>query len=111
MGFEAYGNGNIGFQPWLFFTSFGVLEFRLNNLSTSELVVIRSYIGTLQQLESAVLTAASNLDTASAAVWTRNPNEVADRQRLYAYQRRQLCSFLGIPPGAGLGDGVSRILI
>ncbi|MBB3175390.1 hypothetical protein FHR90_003245 [Endobacter medicaginis] len=110
-GYELYGNGAGANAGYRYFTAYGTLEYRLTNASDAELTVIRTYLSTLQQLETAIITAAANLDTASAAVWVRNPNEVADRQRLFAYQRRQLCGFLGIPPGAGLGDGGSRIVM
>lgn len=111
-GYPAYGNGNSGFQSWRFFTAYGVLEFKLSNLAPAELTVVQTYLAQLAPLEVGILDAAANLDTASAAVWTRNPSEVRDRERLYDGWRKRLCSFLGVPPGPkfGGGDG-GRIIV
>jgi len=80
------------------------LEFRLNNLSTSELMVLRRYLATLSLLEIAVPKAGESLDTDVAAVWTRNRSEPYDRARLFDGWRKRLCGFLGIPPGPALAD-------
>lgn len=104
-GYPAYGAANSGFQNWRFYQAYGTLEFRLNYLSTTEEAVVRQYLGTLQGLESAVPGAGDNLDTAAAAVWTHNANEVRDRSRLFDDWRRRLCGFLGLPPGPALGTG------
>ncbi|MGI4793133.1 MAG: hypothetical protein ACRYG8_03425 [Janthinobacterium lividum] len=111
-GYPAYGNGNSGFQSWRFFSAYGVLEFKLNNLAPAELAQVRVYLAQLAPLETGILGAAANLDTASAAVWTRNPAEVRDRERLFDGWRRRLAAFLGVPPGPefGGGDG-GRIVI
>ena len=100
-----------GSQGWRFYQSFGLLEFQLNNLSTSEETVVRRYLGTLGSIETAIPNAASNLDTDQAAVWSRNTNEVRDRTRLFDDWRRRLCSFLGVPPGAGLTDGSVTLVV
>jgi hypothetical protein len=103
-GYPAYGAGAAGFQGWRFFQAYGLLEYRLNNLSDAEIAVVRNYLATLTTLESGVTDAATRLDTEQAAVWTRNPDEVADRERLFDSWRRRLCGFLGLPPGPALAS-------
>jgi hypothetical protein len=44
-------------------------------------------------------------------VWTRNPSEVRDRQRIEQDWGRRLCAFLGIPPGTGLLNSSTVALI
>ena len=89
----------------------GALEFRFANLSQSELVIVRRYLGALAVLELAVPKASDNLDTAQAAVWTHNREEVRDRLRLLDEWRRRLCQFLGVPPGPGLRTGSLALVI
>ena len=69
-------------QSWRYFQVYGLLEFRLTNLSASEIVIARRYLGNLTSLELAVPAASGNLDTDQASMWTRNKDEVADRIRL-----------------------------
>ena len=110
-GYPAYGAGAAGFDSWRFFQAFGTLEYRLNNLSTAEVAVTLQYLTTLTTLEAAIPPSSDNLDTDSAAAWTHNPNETADRMKLFDTWRRRLCGFLGIPPGPALaGAGVSLIV-
>jgi hypothetical protein len=104
-GYPAYGAGAAGFQGWRFYQAYGLLEYRLNNLAGSEEAVVRQYLLTLSQLETAIPQAAGNLDTAQASVWTRNADEMRERTRLFDGWRRRLCGFLGIPAGPALGDG------
>jgi len=110
-GYPAYGAAPVGFQTWRFYQAYGLLEFRLNNLSDSETNVIRRYLGTLTMLEIAIPRSADNLDTDAAAVWTRNRDEPRDRTRLFDDWRRRLCGFLGIPPGPAMADsGISLVV-
>ncbi|MCB8874762.1 hypothetical protein [Acidisoma silvae] len=103
-GYPAYGTGASGFQGWRFFQAYGLMEFRLNNLSGAEETVCRTYLGTLRGLEAAVPHTGQSLDTDQAAVWTRNKDELRDRLTLLDEWRRRLCSFLGLPPGPALTD-------
>jgi hypothetical protein len=110
-GYPAYGAAPVGFQTWRFYQVYGLMEFRLNNLSDTELRVMRRYLGTLTMLELAIPRSAENLDTDVAAVWTRNRSELLDRTRLFDNWRRRLCGFLGIPPGPSLADcGISLVV-
>ena len=107
-GYPAYGASPAGNIGWRFYTAYGLLEYRLNNLSAAEIGVVAGYLTTLTQLEMAVPAAGANLDSDAAATWRHNRDEVADRLQLFDGWRRRLCSFFGVPPGDGLGfSGVS----
>jgi hypothetical protein len=102
-GYEAYGTGPGGFSSWRFFQAWGLLEFRLSNLTPQEEAVVRTvYLSNLSDLESDIVGVRTNLDTDVAAVWTHNKQELKDRVDLYNYWRRELCHFLGVPPGDGV---------
>lgn len=110
-GYPAYGATPSGFDNWRFFQVYGLLEFRINNLSAEEETVVRRYLVQLAALEFAVPRAGDSLDTDQAAVWTRNPNEVRDRTALFDEWRRRLCGFLGVPPGPALaGSGITLVV-
>ncbi len=82
------------------------LEHRLNNLTTAEeSVLVDVYLDKLETLETDVLKAGDNIDTLEAGPWKSNPRELGDRQRLFNSWRRQMCAFMGLEPGPGLGDG------
>jgi hypothetical protein len=110
-GYPAYGLGNGGFSNWRFYQAYGLLEYRLQRLSGAEEAVARTYLTTLATLETAITDASATLDTDTAAVWTRNAREVAERTRLFDDWRRRLCGFFGIPPGPALGDGATRLVV
>jgi hypothetical protein len=110
-GYPAYGIGNGGFSNWRFYQAYGMLEYRLQRLSGAEESVACTYIQTLATLEHAVTDASATLDTDSAAAWTRNAREVAERTRLFDDWRRRLCGFLGVPPGPSLGDTGTRLVV
>src|SRR5262245_44613634 len=83
------------------------LDYRLQHLSAEEEgVVINTYLTPLVLREQEIQGAASNLDTDEAAVWKHNKQEVQDRISLFNYLRRQLCAFLGFPPGPQLTNGM-----
>jgi hypothetical protein len=110
-GYPAYGAAPTGMQSWRYFQIYGLLEFRLSNLSVSEIAIARRYLGTLTTLELAVPTTSENLDTDQAAVWTRNKNELSDRIRLLDEWRRRLCGFLGVPVGPDLAGGSVALVV
>lgn len=110
-GYPAYGAAPSGSQSWRFYQSYGLLEFRMNNLSASELAVARRYLGTLIGLEIAIPQSGGNLDTDQAAVWTRNRDEVQDRSRLFEDWCRRLCAFFGVPQGPGFStSGIALVV-
>jgi len=87
----------------------GTLQASLAQLSDAEQAVVRTkYLAVLPGLETAIETAGANMGTDVAAVWTRNRTEAADRRALYNAKRRDLCGFIGVPPGPALaGGGIS----
>ena len=102
-GYEAYGAQVTPASGYRFFVAYGVLEYRMANLTTNEAAVVTTMLTNLNTLEAAIVGAGSNLDTDAAGPWKHNKNEVADRVRLYRFQRLQLCNFMGVPAGPGLG--------
>jgi hypothetical protein len=110
-GYPAYGAAPTGMQSWRFFQIYGLLEFRLSNLSDSEIAITRRYLGTLTTLEVAVPAASENLDTDQASMWTRNKDEVTDRIRLLDEWRQRLCGFLGVPTGPALSGGTIALVV
>ena len=110
-GYPAYGAGASGFQGWRFFQAYGLLEYRMQNLAPQEEAVVLNYLTQLYALETDVVGAAARLDTEQAAVWTRNPQELAERTRLFDDWRRRLCGFMGVPPGPALGDSGIRLVV
>ncbi len=84
---------------------------RLTTLSaTEEAVLTTNFLTNLATLEQDVLGARVNLDTEQASVWKWNKNEINDRSTLFNKYRRDMCAFLGMEPGPGLGDGSMRIV-
>lgn len=110
-GYAAYGssaNSNTGYR---FMTQYGALEFKLNNLSVAEEVVVRTtYLANLATLETAIVGASANLDTAQASVWYHNKDEVSDRTGLFNQWRKRLCGFLGIGSGPDLETGFKVVI-
>ena len=70
--------------------------------TTEEMVVLDTFLPALDRLEAAIPSASDTLDTKQAAVWHRNPTEIAERIELYRQQRIALCAFLGVDPGPGI---------
>lgn len=105
-GYGMFGQQVLPANGYRFSTAYGSLEYKLNNMLTEEEAVFRTtYLANLSLLESDIPSVRENLDTDQAAVWTHNKNELRDRADLFSYYRRELCKFMGIPPGPGLGDG------
>ncbi len=109
-GYPAYGDGAAVFPlPWIM-KQYLALEYRLQHVSASEgAVVVNTYLANLATLETAIPGAGANLDTDAAAVWTHNPNEQRDRDRLFDSWRRRLCNFLGVEPGPNFGGASNTI--
>jgi hypothetical protein len=110
----GYPTLNPGFADTIYTTSFGSVSIteKLANLADGEeTVLIEKYLTPLESLEAAILTVSDNLDTNVAAVWQRNTNEQADRERLFDSVRRRMCAFLGFKPGPELGGGGSLSLV
>lgn len=75
----------------------------LSALTADQVGVLQAvYLTNLRLLEADIPGTRDGLDTAKAAVFTRNPAELQERMELFATWRRQLCFFLGVPPGDGI---------
>lgn len=98
-------------QSWRYFQVYGLLEFRMTNLSDSEIGIVRRYLGALTTLEQAVPATSGNLDTDQASVWSRNKDELSDRIRLLDEWRRRLSGFLGVPAGPALSGGTAALVV
>jgi hypothetical protein len=110
-GYPVYGAAPDGMQTWRFFQAYGLLEYRMNNLSDAETAVTRRYLLSIASLEIAVPGTSDNLDTERAGDWTHNPSEFTDRTRLLDNWRRRLCGFLGVPAGPALGTGTPTLVV
>ncbi len=97
------------FGRW--FSQDPTLEWRLSNLSVDELPVLRAKLADLARLDAAIVAAGDGLDTASAAVWTRNPAEMAERHALYQSRRADFAAFLGVPLAGGARVGGIRLVV
>lgn len=102
LGYPVFGADPSGNMGWQFYQAYGAMEWRLDNLSSTEEAVLRQYLGTLSTLELAIPGSGAGLDTGSAAGWVRNPAEVVERVRLFDDWRRRFGAFLGLPPGPAL---------
>lgn len=101
-GYPMFGGTATPAFGYRYFTQYGTLEYRVNNASAAEEVILTNYIDELNILEASVVGSGDNLDTNKAAVWEHNQNEVRDRRALYNMRRGDLCSFIGVPPGPGM---------
>ena len=110
--YPAYGAGPAGAQGWRFFQAYGLLEYRMNNMTAAEVAVVQTtYLANLRVLETAVVGAAANLATQAAGPWTHNRTEVADRAALFDAWRTRLCGFVGVPPGPGHAGSSAQVVI
>ena len=96
------------------YMQFGMVTMSLHQRLTSltaaeEAVLVDTYLANLATLETDIVGASANLDTAKASVWEWNRHEVADRTALYNKWRREMCAFLGIAPGPGLAQNNSIV--
>lgn len=79
---------------------------KLANLTgVEESALVATFLTVLATLETAIPASADNMDTLVAGPWKANPDEVGERSRLFDKWRRDMCSFLGFPPGPALGTG------
>jgi len=74
-----------------------------------ENVLVNTYLANLYLLEKQLMGAGADLDTEKAGPWTRNRDEISDRQRLFDDTRRRMCQFIGVAPGPALGPGGIRL--
>lgn len=87
------------------------VEAALVGLGSEEEAVVRDMLTKLDALENDLFAVRENSDTAKAAVWERNPAELAEREANYRAWRRRFCAFLGIPMGVTAGPAVPAAFI
>lgn len=115
-GYGAFGGISSPAFGYRFFQMYGTLEYKLSNLAIEEEATVRNIylasVNSLYVLEGAIYGTTANLDTAQAAVWTHNKNELIDRKNLFNQMRKDLCNFLGIGAGPALqGNGNISLVV
>lgn len=114
-GYGAFGGIASPAFGYRYFQAYGSLEYKLSNLAVEEEATLRSVyltsVNSLYVLESAIYGTTANLDTAQAAVWVHNKDELKDRKKLFNQMRADLCDFLGIPAGPALHNAGSISLV
>lgn len=111
-GYPAYGNTPVLNFAWRFNTQYGDLEFYMNNISSDEETVVRTvYLPNLATLEADIPATRGNIDTARAAVWYRNKDELKERWAIFDDWRRRLCGFLGVENGPFLASRTLRLVV
>ncbi len=107
-GYGMYGDQAMPANGYRFITQYGELEYKMITLLPDEYdKIVNFFLVNLPVLETDVYGVRNNMDTKQAAVWYWNEKEQRDRTRLYNYFRKELCRFLNIPPGEGLGSSFS----
>ena len=101
-GYPAFGSGADGNAGWRFYQAYGALEYRMINLSVDEVTIVANMLVTLNGFEASLAGSISDLDTDAAGSWTRNRDEVKDREAMLALWSRRLCAFLGVPAGPAM---------
>lgn len=110
------GYGMLGSQAlpaggYRFFETYGTLEYKMINCQPGEEDEIRNnYLVKLPVLRDDIYGVRANSDTAQAAVWFRNKDELKERRQLYKYFRLELVNFMGLTPGPNLGGGISFVV-
>lgn len=124
MGFGPEGNlalGGSSFIGYRFFTKYGQLEYRLNNLKTEEEtilvgtgnqpplvpinpnftdpstdIVYDGYLRVCNFLEGQIATVTDNLDIEKAGDYTARKTEMVDRVKLYRWWCARMAQYLGV---------------
>lgn len=113
-GFPVFGNGITASPPALGYRYqewYLQIEYRMNNLSSNqELQLQNIFLTNCNNLESAIPTASSNLDTDRAAVWYHNKYEVRDRKQLYDYWCNRLIEWFGVASPSNLLSGMRQVV-
>jgi hypothetical protein len=111
-GYGLLGQQVLPANGYRFSVTYGAMEYKLINFQPGEETeVITYYLPTLDQLKADIPLVRLNVDTLQAAVWKWNPKELRDRRRLYNYERFELCNFLGLTPGPGLGNNAIGCMV
>jgi hypothetical protein len=99
MGFPLFGDQLSPGFGYRYNQQYLLVEYRFNNLQVDEVDQVRNlFLPNLRQLEQDIYLVRDNSDTARAAVWYRNPLELAERVRNYSFWRTELVKFFGVVP-------------
>ncbi len=106
-GYSFFGSQNNPNYGFFYFTWYGLIEYKMNNLAPQEETVVRNvYLSRLSTLETEIFDQTSqNADTDRAAVWDHNKKEQRDREDLYLSLRLKLCRAFGVPFGESIMTG------
>lgn len=99
------GSQNVQAYGYRWVQNYGILEFRMNNMSPQEEEEFRILLGQCQSLEAKLLAVACDLDTDTAGPWKRNANQLKEVRSLYKEWRLKLCQFVGLEPGPEYSTG------
>lgn len=86
------------------------LDTQMAGMVATEVAQVTALLEILPTLDTALQNASQNLDTAQAAVWVHNANEITDRARLFRMYRLRLCTLFNVPPGPGLEVTGNRVV-
>lgn len=96
------GYGSYASYGYVLAGPMATLDTQMAGMVASEVAQVITLLELLPTLDDALQNASQNLDTAQAAVWTHNANEIADRAKLFRLYRMRLCELFNVPPGPGL---------
>ena len=111
LGYPVFSAGESASLNWTLVQASTAVDYRLSNLSDTEVAVLRQYLHALRQLECAIPEMSTGMDTQAAGGWVRNPTEFIERTGLFDDWRRRLCAFLGLPPGPALSKSSTVTLV
>ncbi len=103
-GYPAYS----GFG-WVFEQDYATLELRMNTMDTDETSQALTLLTSCDNAETAWLAVTTDLDTAEAAVWKRNPLQRQELKQQLRDCRKALCDFIGVKLGRALRSGASVV--
>ena len=98
MWYPAYGDG----QPQYggrFTRHYENLEFRFKHLTAEEETEFRAMVVQALAFEASLSATVTDMDTAKASVWTRNPQHLREVRSIYTEWRKKLCEFMDVPYG------------
>ncbi len=111
LGYPVFSAGESASLSWALVQASSAVDYRLSNLSDTEVAVLRQYLQALRQLECAIPEMSAGMDTQAAGGWVRNPTEFVERTGLFDDWRRRLCAFIGLPPGPALNKSSTVTLV
>lgn len=108
---RAYcGYGSYASYGYILAGPMATLDDQMAGMVATEVAQVVSLLELLPTLDTALQNTTQNLDTAQAAVWTHNANEIADRARLFRMYRLRLCELFNVPPGPALAVRSGKVV-